>query len=227
MVHVIIHNSVSADGSIDGFNVDLGLHYQLASRFGADVHLAGSDTILAAEMDTQNGVDDSVKSVHDDPHDRRPLLAVVDSRGSVRSWALLRQAPHWRDRMVALCSRRTPADYLDRLAARHVDCIVAGEEHVDLGAALQEMERRYNAKRVLVDSGGTLNGVLLRSGLVDEVSLLIHPCLVDGSQHRSMFRPPEVGDAVGLRFVAVEQCPGGTVWLRYSVVTPAHPKEAA
>ena len=31
---------------------------------------------------------------------------------------------------------------------------------------------------VRVDSGGGLNGALLQAGPVDEVSLLVHPCLV-------------------------------------------------
>ena len=39
------------------------------------------------------------------------------------------------------------------------------------------------AKLVRVESGGVLIGALLRDGLVDEVSLLVHPCLSDGTGH--------------------------------------------
>jgi 2,5-diamino-6-(ribosylamino)-4(3H)-pyrimidinone 5'-phosphate reductase len=216
MVYVVVHNSISADGSVDGFDVDLGLHYGLASTFDADVHLVGSETLLAAGMEADDAAGGGLEPP-DDPDDRRPLLAVVDSRGRVRSWTALREAPHWRDRMVALCSRATPGDYLDHLAAHHVDHVVAGDQHVDLARALAALERTYDAKRVLVDSGGTLNGALLRAGLVDEVSLLVHPQLVSGSS--SMFRTAEPADAVALRLASVERHGDGLVWLRYDVVS--------
>jgi 2,5-diamino-6-(ribosylamino)-4(3H)-pyrimidinone 5'-phosphate reductase len=71
---------------------------------------------------------------------------------------------------------------------------------------------------VLVDSGGTLNGALLRAGLVDEVSLLVHPCLVDGPL-TAMVRPAADGGAgtVGLRLTTVQQLAGDVIWLRYDV----------
>ena len=40
-----------------------------------------------------------------------------------------------------------------------------------------------------VDSGGALNGALLRAGLVDEISLLVHPVLV-GDAPRWHGSPP-------------------------------------
>lgn len=216
MVHVVVHNSVSADGRVDGFDADIGLHYEIAARFGAEVHLAGSETILAANMDA-DAVDGALEPPRDDPHDERSLLVVVDSRGRVRTWSALRQAPHWRDRMVALCSRATPPDYRAHLAAHHVDSIIAGDRQVDLGDALAVLERTYDVTRVLVDSGGTLNGALLRAGLVNEVSLLVHPHLVDGPQNASMFRPGEPTAGVALRLSAVERHAGDIVWLRYDV----------
>jgi 2,5-diamino-6-(ribosylamino)-4(3H)-pyrimidinone 5'-phosphate reductase len=218
-MHVVVHNSVSADGAVEGFEPDVGLHYGIAAEFGADVHLAGSDTILAAGMPVDDEAGDDTEPPDDDA---RPLLVVVDSRGRVNSWASLRQAPHWRDRMVALCSRATPSAYLDGLAERHVDHVVAGDRHVDLAAALEVVERRYGVTRVLVDSGGTLNGVLLRAGLVDEISLLVHPCLVGGRARTSVFRPGTGEDAgvIGLRLADLQQRAGDVVWMRYDVATP-------
>ena len=45
---VVIHNAVSLDGRIDGFNADIGLFYKLAGCWNEGATLAGSDTILAA-----------------------------------------------------------------------------------------------------------------------------------------------------------------------------------
>lgn len=111
-----------------------------------------------------------------------PLLAVVDSRGRVTAWDALRDCGHWSG-VVALRSRSS---------------LVADIEA--LGGDV-----------VRVDSGGTLNGALLRAGVVDEVSLLVHPVVV-GEGRRWWGAAP----GVGLSLRAVERR-DGLVWLRYAV----------
>jgi 2,5-diamino-6-(ribosylamino)-4(3H)-pyrimidinone 5'-phosphate reductase len=41
---VVICNSVSVDGSIKDFDVDIALHYEVLGRLGADALLVGSNT---------------------------------------------------------------------------------------------------------------------------------------------------------------------------------------
>ena len=126
-----------------------------------------------------------------DPSDQRAILVIPDSRGRIRTWHYLRSLPYWRH-FVALCSKSTPQDYLDYLKERHIDCIIAGEDHVDLRMALEELYSRYAVRVVRVDAGGTLNGLLLRQGLVSEVSVLIYPSLVGGETISSIFRAPDL-----------------------------------
>ena len=217
---VILHNQVSVDGRIDWFPPDPGLYYELAGRWKVDAHLAGSDTIFNPEEEVPPGDDSALQPPEEKPDDPRPLLVVPDSRGRVRNWHALRKWGYWRD-MVALCSRSTPRSYLEDLQQRHIECIVAGDDQVDLRAALEQLNRRYGVESVHVDSGGTLNGVLLRAGLVDEVSLLISPYLVGGATARSMFRAPDLTSPDGviqLRLTHLEQVKDDIAWLRYEVV---------
>jgi len=216
--HVIVHNSVSADGRTAGFDPDIGLHYELAGRWAVDAHLAGSETILAAEMPEQPEVT-AEPPPRPQPGDTRPLLVVVDSRGRVRTWHTLLGQPYWRGG-VALCSRTTPAEDFRYLEQWNVDAVVAGEGQVDLQAALEKLNGRYGVRTVLVDSGGVLNGVLLRAGLVSEVSLLVHPVLAGGASPRTAFCDPDPathGAPVGLKLLQVEEQRDGIVWLRYQV----------
>ena len=48
---VIIFNGLSLDGRMDFGSgaIDMGLYYELASRWNADAMLSGSETMLAAE----------------------------------------------------------------------------------------------------------------------------------------------------------------------------------
>ena len=220
---VILHNSVSADGRNTEFIPDIGLHYELTSRWKFDVHLVGSNTILKSEEEVPPEGEDAFETPGEKPGDRRSLLVVPDSGGRVRSWHALRNAGMWRG-MMALCSRSTPKDYLEYLKKRHIDCIVAGADHVDIRAALEKLGDDYGVKTVLLDGGGILNGVLLRSGLVDEVSLLVHPCLAGGTSPLSIFRDTETASperVIRLSLKDVEKLRGDTVWLHYEVVKEA------
>ena len=220
---VILHIGVSLDGRIDWSCGDIGLYYELAGHWPADAMLSGSNTLLAAyRMSGGNPEEDEgpLEAPEKVPGDPRQLLVVVDSRGRIRQWNYWRRQPYWRD-VMALCSRSTPQAALDYLRGKGVEFIVAGDEHVDLRAALEELAARCGVKVVRVDSGGTLNGVLLRAGLVDEVSVIVDPCLTGGMTPRSMFVAPDLASADGiipLKLMHVEVVRTDTVWLRYEVV---------
>jgi 2,5-diamino-6-(ribosylamino)-4(3H)-pyrimidinone 5'-phosphate reductase len=173
---VIIFNGLSLDGRMDFGSgaIDMGLYYELASRWNADAMLSGSNTMLAVEEPGMVAEPET----YTPPTEYHPLavprLVVVDSRGRIRNWNNLRSQPFWRA-VTVLCSHSTPQDYLEYLNRREVPYIVAGSDQVDLSAALDELNTRFGIQTVRVDSGGILNGALLRAGLVDEVSVLIDP----------------------------------------------------
>lgn len=215
MPYVVLHSAVSADGRTDWFTPDIGLYYEMAGAFKEDCTLAGADTIL-------KGTPPDWKAEGDVPpaDPAKALLAVPDSRGRIRSWGYWKRQPYWRG-IVVLCSLKTPEDYLQYLVQERIEYLIAGEDHVDLRTALQALNTRYGVQTVRVDSGGILNGVLLRAGLVDEVSLLVHPAMVGGESPRAIFRAPDLAVAEGvvqLRLKHMEQLKDGIVWLRYSVV---------
>ena len=71
-----------------------------------------------------------------------------------------------------------------------------------------------------VDSGGTLNGVLLREGLVDEVSILLHHILVGGADAKPIFylnTQPSDENTIKLKLLNFEKLKNDIVWLRYGV----------
>ncbi|NPV09523.1 MAG: RibD family protein [Anaerolineae bacterium] len=220
---VFIHNQVSLDGRIEGFPADPALYYSLAGRWNVDAHLTGADTLLSGDQPLQPDGEAECAGPEPEPNDTRPLLVVTDSRGRIRHWQQLRSMPYWRGQ-VALCSRATPEEYLDYLRRSRVHAIIAGEDRVDLRAALEELTRHFGVRLVHADSGGTLTAALLSGGLVQEISLLLSPYLVGGTEPRPLFRsvdPGPLGSAIGLRLVQVEQLPGDVVWLRYEIAAEA------
>ena len=214
---VILHNAVSLDGRLDWFTPDIGLFYELTGRWREDVTLVGCDTMLE-QVDALPPASPNLPQPPD-PDDTRPLLAVVDSRGRLRQLHRLRGTPYWRE-VVALCSRSTPVEHRTYLDDHRIETIVAGAHKVDLAVALEELHNRHGIQTARVDSGGQLNGALLRAGLVDEVSVLVHPALVGGQSPRSLYRAPDLDSAVGvikLRLADSQTLKDGIVWLRYEV----------
>ncbi len=199
--YVVAHVAVSVEGATDGFRPDLGRFYALARTFSEGLTLVGSDTILAQEQAL-------AAAPGPGPAPDGPLLAVVDGKGRVREWEALRNAGHWAG-VVALHAEATPP----RPAGRAVPEIVVGADRVDLAAALRTFARR-GVEVVRVDSGGSLIGALAGRGLLDEVSLLVHPELAGsrGTRRWHGVGPPPTGP---VDLIANETLDGGLVWLRY------------
>lgn len=186
---VIAHHAVSLDGATTGFSPDLGTFYGLTATWQEDVTLVGADTILAQEEALASGPSGP------GPDPAGPLLAVVDSRGRVSEWEALRSAGHWRDAI------RIEAE---RPGGR-----------VDLRRTLERFAEQ-GVGTVRVDSGGGLSGALLQQGLIDEVSLLMHPVTVGAKSAPRWYGASTATLAFTLDHV--ESLADGVVWLRYGIL---------
>jgi 2,5-diamino-6-(ribosylamino)-4(3H)-pyrimidinone 5'-phosphate reductase len=225
---VIIHTAVSLDGRITNFPADLETYYGLAARWNPDAILFGSETVLCAVRDNPAlevppGHEEMFRPPEGSP-DPRPLLVIADSRGKVRCWDAIRKWPYMRD-VLALCSESTPQEYLDYLAEQKIGAIIAGKDRIDMRAGMEALHARHGVATVRVDSGGTLNSVMLATGLVTEVSVLIHPFLAGGEPGPTLFDPKKAGIRglqVPLTLKSHEVMENGLLWARYSVGTPQY-----
>jgi 2,5-diamino-6-(ribosylamino)-4(3H)-pyrimidinone 5'-phosphate reductase len=205
---VVIYNTVSLDGAIKDFNVDITLHYEIAGRIGSQVMLVGSETartgIEIYSQKTPEQPSDWVKpKIKED--DTRGYWAMADSRGKLIGLLhIYRQSGYGKD-VIVLVSDKTPKEYLDYLKARNYDYIVAGADHVDYRAALEELNRRYGFDTVATDTGGVLAAELLKQGLVDEVMLMVAPEIV-GEKAVTLFR--SIKQPVKLELVSCEPIKG-------------------
>ena len=221
---VILHTAASLDGRITGFPADLDLYYTLAAQWNPDAILFGSETVLAAvrenpSLEVPPEHEEMFTPPKDIKTDPRPLLVIADSRGRVRCWDAIRKWPYMRD-VLALCSSATPQEYLRYLAERRIGTIIAGDDRIDMRAALEALHARYGIKVLRVDSGGTLNSVLLHAGLVDEISVLIHPFIAGGKADPTLSDPQKAGIPqlqVPLLLQSTEVVGNGVVWARYSL----------
>jgi 2,5-diamino-6-(ribosylamino)-4(3H)-pyrimidinone 5'-phosphate reductase len=206
--HVVVHVAVTLDGATTGFTPAIGRFYELARTWSEDVTLAGADTIIAQEPALREAPRTPAPA-------GAPLLAVVDGRGRVREWEALGAVGHWSG-VLALHAESTPPR-----RHRAVPELVVGAQRVDLAAALAALGERHAALVVRVDSGGGLTGALLHCGLVDELSLLVHPRLAGPG--RRLWHGDARPATDEFELVAAEPLADGLVWLRYRTPTRDRP----
>jgi len=184
---IIIHNAVSLDGSVTGFEPDIGVYYQIALSYKPDILLVGSDTITSAtDKISPEKESDFIKPAVDSD-DKRPLWVIPDSRGKLKNILHLYRSMEYIKDIVILISKKTPQTYINYLNERQYDLISAGNDHVDYKKAFEILYDMYHSRTIVTDSGGTLNSILIGKGLVSEISLLISPVLT-GMKYPALFR---------------------------------------
>jgi 2,5-diamino-6-(ribosylamino)-4(3H)-pyrimidinone 5'-phosphate reductase len=228
---VTIYNEISLDARIEGFDQDVGRYYRVRFQWRSDAILMGSTTAQAfgptepadqrmRELPAPERLP-IVPGFEDLVYEPRPRLVVPDRCGRVRNWVHALAQP-WYGAILVLTSRTTPRGYLEYLTRRGIGYLPAGEDRVDLPAALELVNAQYGVQSMRTDCGGRLNGALLAAGLVDEVAVIINPTVVANPRSQSLLTLPRGASTAGLRLSLreVDRLDDGGIWLRYDVQKP-------
>lgn len=143
-------------------------------------------------------------------------FVVIDSRARVR-WAATEEDG---TKLAVLVSRTTPAAYRGFLREHEVPYLEAGEDRVDLRRALHRLGEALGVDCVVSCAGGILNGVLLRSGLVDEADIQFLPVVVGGARAPAVFEGYDLGALGSIRqldLISAQACPDACLFVRYAV----------
>ena len=216
---VIMHNSISLDGSFTDFKVNMGLHYQIAGRYRADATLIGANTIKTGveiygeEIQPESEADFTKPDRDTD----LPYWIIVDTKGITKGLLHTCRSFEFCKDVIVLVSRHTGEEYINYLWERNYDYLVCGDEHIDYEEVLGVLSRKYGIRTILVDSGPALNRVLLDKGLIDEISLLVSPVLV-GTKSDKLLTNLNMGDQnINLSLVVSEVLDNSLVLLSYKV----------
>jgi riboflavin biosynthesis pyrimidine reductase len=161
-----------------GGSADRRLFFVLRSI--ADVVLVGAGTARAESYGPVR-LEESLRAARRERgQEPLPQLAVVTRACDLDFGSALFAEGERRPMIVT--SSGAPGEVVRR-AAEVAEVIVAGDEAVDLVAALAALRRR-GVKSVICEGGPTLNGYLVGAGAVDELCLTLSPRLVgaDGAK---------------------------------------------
>jgi riboflavin biosynthesis pyrimidine reductase len=120
--------------------------------------------------------------------------------------------------VIEVVSEKVNSAYLSYLQGLGISYIVAGKTALDGKIILEKLNRLFGIKRVALCGGGITNGTFLKSGLIDEISLVVVP-VVEGSPAGTAFDdlPGYVlsGDAA-FSLKSADVIAKDTLWLRYA-----------
>lgn len=155
---------VSADGRMDRLDVDLEHYYSLISAWEEDLTLTGSETMLQPGWGALEHDGTTVPSQAAPISGGQPGKVQVLGQDGSLSLLAGRSCP-----VLELHSQ----EHIDHLRRSGIDTIITLGDKVDLKKALERSAGEQGVRVVRADSGRTLNEALLRSGPIDEVSVLI------------------------------------------------------
>jgi riboflavin biosynthesis pyrimidine reductase len=221
--YVICHMLSSVDGRIlpDRWHPpprEQRLYERLHDEIGCDAWLVGRVTGQEfATRDTPYPADASV-AVERQNWLARPQAdgwgVVLDAGGKV-AWG---RGDVGGDPLLVVLTQVVSDSHLAGLRQDGVSYIFAGEQEIDLGAALETLHRDLGIRRLLLEGGGAANGALLQAGLVDELSLVIAPSVEGVPGGPAVFDIHDGPGALHAMGMVLDQCQvleGGFVWVRY------------
>ena len=83
---------------------------------------------------------------------------------------------HWGEKLILVTTNKEHPAFNTKY--ENLDILLYDE--LDLNKLLEDLYSKYNAKRLTIQSGGTLNGLFVRNKLIDYVNIVIAPVLVGG-----------------------------------------------
>lgn len=184
-MHVLVNAAMSADGKLSTrerrqVRISGDRDFRRVDRLRADVDavMVGVGTVLADDPGLTVKNDELVAERVDRGESPQPARVVADSHA---------RTPHDAEILddvadsYVLVAEEEPRRHLRTLEEMGATLIVAGEDRVDLSAALAKLET-HGIDSLMVEGGGELIFSLFEDGLVDELSVFVGPIVIGGRE---------------------------------------------
>ena len=227
--YVICHMMSTIDGKItSGTGVDIledyfGLYTQIEDKLGAQAWMIGRVTMQMFTEGIHTPLQSNNKKIKNDEdfrasHETGAYMFAVDTKGILR-WknnTISLSNVSGKLHLILIVTNNTPKEYLSYLQSKHISYLLSGKSEVDFNLVLRKMKEKFSVDKLLLEGGGILNGSVMASGLIDEISLLVTPKVANRNGAPSIFQQdtPKL-DIKDYTLFDVEKMEKDCVWLRY------------
>jgi 2,5-diamino-6-(ribosylamino)-4(3H)-pyrimidinone 5'-phosphate reductase len=102
--------------------------------------------------------------------------------------------------------------------------IIFYENKINFTDLLSKLKKDFECDRLTIQTGGTLNAILLREGLIDHISIVVAPVLIGGKDTatlidgESLHAPEELSKIKALKLVKCDVLENSYLHLQYDVM---------
>jgi riboflavin biosynthesis pyrimidine reductase len=125
------------------------------------------------------------------------------------------------EQVIEVLTEKVSGRYLEHLRSKNVSFLFGGKDSLDLALVLKKLYTLFGIKRIRIDGGGHVNGSFLKSGLIDEFSLVLAP-VADGTIGAPTIFEAEEGygkrKATHFKLKSVQKIFDNFLWIRYEVI---------
>ena len=128
---------------------------------------------------------------------------------------------NWVESLILVTTNKNHIAY--SLTDKYDNLDILYYEELDLIKLLEDLSSKYNAERVTIQSGGSLNGLFLRNNLIDYVNIVIAPLLVGGKDVPTLIdgeaisNLEELNKLKALELIECNQLDNSYIQLKYKV----------
>lgn len=227
--YVICHMMQTLDGKIasgvEGVEIIMDyfdLYAQTEQQLEGNVWMFGRKTAaaFAEPMSELSNIPADVENSENVVTNASATYAVVvDTKGLLR-WSnnYINLTGHSEEfRIITLVTKRTPKAYLAYLSALNISYLTCGDEELNLMQAMTRLKEIFGIDKVLLEGGGSLNGSMMAQGLVDEISLLLLPRVLNKKDAPTLFDAESSSvSTTQYSLVSTQPLERDVLWLRYS-----------
>ncbi len=111
----------------------------------------------------------------------------------------------------------------ERKNAENIE-IIFFEKEIDFANLFSKLKNEFGCDRLTIQTGGTLNAILLRNGLIDHVSIIIAPALIGGRDTaalidgESLHTTDELFKIKALKLIKSDLLENSYIYLQYDVL---------
>ncbi|PSQ35768.1 2,5-diamino-6-(ribosylamino)-4(3H)-pyrimidinone 5'-phosphate reductase [Halobacteriales archaeon SW_10_66_29] len=182
-MRVVVNAAMSADGKLstrERRQVDISgpADFERVDELRAesDAVMVGVGTVVADDPSLTVDGEERRERRREAGRSEQPARVVADSRiRTPPDAAVLDDAAE----SYLLVSETAPTDFVQQMEEEGATVITAGENRVDLPAALEQLES-HGVDQLLVEGGGEIIYSLFESDLVDRLSVFVGPVVIGG-----------------------------------------------
>lgn len=232
--YVICHMMITLDGKITyglvqgkdpGFSVFssyMDLYNATQTKLMSNAWMCGRVTMQEFTKESGTPLDEfKNESVDDDDYifknDLSNYSVGIDIKG------LLRWEQNYLDlgevgkfNLIMIVTKQTPKEFLSYLKSKSISYLFAGENEVNFKEVFTKLKSKFGIEKILLEGGGSINGSVIDEELIDEISLLILPKVINNIAAPALFykelQAPKLHE---FKLESVEKLDRDVVWMKY------------